>query len=88
MGFPMEFSRIVQGSRFYMPRGYCGPDRLEFTHVTNQLLIVRACQVSCFELLAMPGVLRNYVVIHAGNQSWVVLETKEEVLAKLEDYVV
>jgi len=74
----------VQGSRFYLPRPYIGPDELIFTHVSGEPFYCRACEISCFELVAMKETLRNFVVIHLGRKSYVLLETQAEVLNLLD----
>jgi len=80
----MGESNIVQGSRFYLPRPYVGPDELIFTHVSGEPFYCRACEISCFELLAMKDTLRNFVVIHLGRSSYVLLETQADVVTMLE----
>jgi hypothetical protein len=81
----MARSFIVEGSRFYMPRRYQGPDDvLLLTHITGEPIAFQPNEVSCFELLALPHTLRHFVVLYVGNKSYVLLETKEEVIATLD----
>jgi hypothetical protein len=80
----MNLSHVVEGSRFYLPRPYAGPNALTFHLLSGQSLTVEASQVSCFELLRLPNCLRDFVVMYAGFNSFVLNETKAEVLIEMD----
>lgn len=79
----MDKSFIVEGSRFYVPKD-CGLDGIGLTLITGRVKDFTLPEISCFELLALPHTLRNFVVIHLQKgRSYVVLETKEQIETEL-----
>jgi len=80
----MDQSRIVEGSRFYVPRLTDPAARYIFTLLHGETISVKPHEINCFEMLALPGTLRDFVVIHRGARSHVILETKEEVITTLD----